>query len=167
MTRRRPLWDCVSEGLGEGVFITWVSPKTIPCMLLTVMRDGPETFFCKTVKAEVAIIIFLFFFFFFFHPWMMFLFFFYIRQAAPVSVCLPGSAHVGVTAHMRVCVCVCVCVCVHACTQAPVCGSTWVRYGLVWVNTAVHSVAKPLNGINSRWAHKMKDAIYLSVGVST
>lgn len=29
------------------------------------------------------------------------------------------------------------------------------------MNTVVHSVAKPLNGINSRWAHKMKDTIYL------
>lgn len=26
----------------------------------------------------------------------------------------------------------------------------------------MHSVAKPVNGINSRWAHKRKDAIYLS-----
>lgn len=49
----------------------------------------------------------------------------------------------------------------HAGTQAYVCKSMWVWYGLLWVNTGVHTVAKPLNGINSRWARKMKDAIYL------
>lgn len=29
------------------------------------------------------------------------------------------------------------------------------------MNAAVRAVAKAVNGINSRWARKMKDAIYL------